>query len=172
MKVNRPSDKKLKDRLESWKAESGESAESSAVEGEEPAFDKAVSRETIEMLDMEVKDLVVEIKKRGKVLSERPTISNLRHYKQAMASFMKKSLDLSKEVKSLEGRRSIQDIQQGEEKKVHHIVTTIDERVDDLTESIVDKEQDRVDVTDMVGEIKGLVVDLVDKVEQQADDAL
>jgi len=172
MKVNRPSDKKLKNQLESWKAESGETEEGEGISGDESIFDKAVSKEKIQMLDMEVQDLVVEIKKRGSVLSDRPTIGNLRQYKQAMASFLKKSLALSKEVKSIEGRRSIQDRLEGNEEKIHNIVVTIDDKLDDLTESIVDKEQKRVDVTDMVGEIKGLVVDLVSEVEQQADDAL
>lgn len=171
MKVNRPSDKKLKNQLESWKSEAKEAAEGEAIDGGDSVFDRQVSQEKIQMLDMEVQDLVVEIKKRGSSLSERPTIPNLRQYKQAMASFLKKSLALSKEVKSMVGRRSIQDIRQGKEEKVHHIVVTIDEKLEDLTDSIVDKEQSRVDVTDMVGEIKGLVVDLVSEVKSQADEA-
>lgn len=169
MKVNRPSDKKLKDRLNSWKAEASESGETEGVERED-TFDRAVSRESIEILDMEVEDLVVEIKKRGSVLTSRPTIGNLHRYKEAMATFLKKSLALSKEVKHLMGRRSIQDIQQGENEKEHHIVSTIDERMETLTESIVEKEQDRVDVTDMVREIKGLVVDLKDTVQGKASE--
>jgi uncharacterized protein YaaR (DUF327 family) len=170
MKVNRPSEKKLKENLESWKSES--SGDTEGVDGDESVFDRAVSRETIEMLDMEVQDLVVEIKKRGSLLTDKPTIEKLHEYKQAMATFLKKSLALSKEVKSIQGRRSIDDIRQGNEEKTHRIIDTIDERMDDLTESIVEKEQDRVEVTDMVNEIKGLVVDLVSEVEQQADEAL
>lgn len=173
MKINRPTNKKLDKRLKDWKAEAKKGEGASDVDRDQATFDRVVSREKLQLLDMEVQDLVVEIKKRGTVLSEQPTMKNLRSYKQVMASFLKKSLHLSKEVTTIQGKRpNVRARMQGAQEKTHHVVQTIDEKLDDLTTSIVSKEQGRVEVTEMVGEIKGLVVDLVKGIRDQADDEL
>lgn len=173
MKINRSANKKLNKQLKEWKREAREGEGTSDVKRDETSFDRVVSQETIQLLDMEVQDLVVEIKKRGSVLTEQPTMQNLRRYKEAMSSFLKKSLHLSREVTTIRGKRpNLQAQIRGQEEKTHHIVQTIDEKLDQLTGSIVKKEQGRVEVTDMVGEIKGLVVDLVKGIRSNVEDPL
>ncbi|MFB6357115.1 MAG: DUF327 family protein [bacterium] len=174
MRINKSSDKKLKDQLKKWKSgegeETGEGETIDSQSTDESTFGATVRSQKIKLLDMQVNDLVDEIKQRGNSLVQRPSVSNLNQYKEAMASFLKKAQDMAKQIKKLTGRRSFEDIKEGNEEKTHVIVDTIDEKMDTLTDKLMNREQERIDVNEDVGEIRGLVIDLVSTLEEARPD--
>lgn len=169
MKVNRPSEKRLKKQLNKWR-ESGDVSSDTSADGAE-SFQESVQEQEIELLDMEVHDLVEELEKRGQALVNHPSVIHIRQYQQAMASFLKKSLELSKEIERMTGRRNIQDIKEGKEKKEHVIVNTIDEKMEVVAENILNQETDNLNLVDRVGELQGLVVDLVSTINDSDEGA-
>ncbi|MFP4686730.1 MAG: DUF327 family protein [bacterium] len=176
MKVDRTSDRELKNQLKRWKKSALKSADNSQIKTEpEDTFGAAVSQKEFDLLDMEVRDLVTEIDKRGQALVDNPTITHARHYKRAIASFLKKTLLLSKKVKKIQGHRNLNltralssaigDNENNPYEKTYLIVNTIDEKTEKLTEAILNKETERIDLAENVNEIKGLIVDLLSRVK-------
>lgn len=165
MKINRRSEKRLKKQLDKWK-ESDQS--SGAGETEEPQeFRETVEKNRLETLDLEVQDLVEELNKRGEALVDHPSVAHVRKYQQALASFLEKSLELSKEITRIRGRRNLADLQDGNEQKEHVIVQTIDEKIDNLSDAVLNAQSREIDLADRVGELQGLVVDLVSSLENR-----
>lgn len=165
MRINRKSEKRLKKQLEKWK-DTDQSTEASDTE-EPPTFRETVESNTLETLDMEVQDLVDELDSRGDALVEHPTVTHVRKYQQALASFLEKSLDLSKEITRVRGRRNLDDLREGNDQKEHVIVRTIDEKMDELSDRIIKSQSREIDVAGRVGELQGLVVDLVSSLEDR-----
>lgn len=165
MKINRRSEKRLKKQLEKWK-DSDQATGVSDTE-EPPSFQDTVETNTLETLDMEVQDLVEELDTRGDALVEHPTVTHVRKYQQVLASFLEKSLKLSKEITRVRGRRNLDDLREGNDQKEHVIVRTIDEKMDELSESIIDSQSEEIDIAGRVGDLQGLVVDLVSSLENR-----
>ncbi len=169
MKVNRTIDKKLRDQLDRWKTETGKTGEGeeTATTEDTQTFEKAIAEREFELLDMEIQDLVEEVTRQGEKLKENQTPKTARRYKQVMASFLKKALEMSREVEVRKGKRSLslEDLQKNEEKQ-HHIVKTIDEKMDKLTKAVVNRQEENIDLANHIDEIKGLVVDLVATVKE------
>ena len=179
MKIDRPSDRELKNELKRWKAAAGKSGDSGEIKSateNTASFEEAVGSRELELLDMEVRDLVSEIDKRGQALIDNPTIPHARRYKQAVASLLKKALSLSKQVEKVSGRRNLNLAQalssalgdDGDpQEKTYVIVNTIDEKTDRLVNAILKNETGRIDLAASVNEIKGLVVDLLSEVRPE-----
>ncbi len=170
MQINKALDKQLKDSLSGFKTTEGGEAGATAAPGEEAEdFKKTIKKREFELLDMEVQELVEEVTERGEQLKENQTPENAHRYKQAMASFMKKALKLSRKVEVKRGKRSLSlsDLQKNDEKK-HRIVEKIDERMDKLTEALVSRQEENIDVAGHVDQIKGLVIDLVSAIKEPA----
>lgn len=163
MKINRRSEKRLKKQLDKWK-ESGEAAGVESEESRRSSFDEAYDENRLEMLDMEVQDLVDELDKRGQALIDHPTPAQIREYQQALASFLDKTMKLSKEIERVSGKRNLKDLREGNEQKEHVIVRTIDEKVDELADSVLKSQEQEIDLAERIGELQGLVVDLVSSI--------
>jgi len=169
MKINRRSEKRLKKQLEKWKDTDQASGTS---DSEDPqTFQDTVETNRLETLDMEVQELVEELDTRGDALVEHPTVSHVRKYQQVLASFLEKSLELSKEITRVRGRRNLDDLREGNDQKEHVIVRTIDEAMEELSESIIESQQEEIDIAGRVGDLQGLVVDLVSSLENRNPEA-
>lgn len=168
MKINRRSEKRLKKELNKWK-ESGETSNVEAEEKKSSTFDEAYDENRLEMLDMEVQDLVDELDKRGDALIDHPTPTQIREYQQALASFLDRAMELSKEIERVRGKRNLKDLREGNENKEHVIVRTIDETVDELTDDVMQSQQKELDLADRIGELQGLVIDLVSTITPDDD---
>lgn len=176
MKLNKALDKKLKRQVNKWKDSAQKAGDSGLLESESEEtekFQKTVKNQKFELLDMEVKDLVEEIQSTGQMLVEHPTPTHARHYQRAIASFLKKSQQLSKQVKEIKAERKFGVSEalstgRGEEDpntKKHKIVSTIDEKLDNVTSAVIENEEERIDLAQNVEEIRGLVIDLVSKIK-------
>lgn len=160
MKINRSSEKRLKKQLQKWK-DTGEAEQTDSDDTSRSTFDETFDSNKLEMLDMEVQQLVEELDSRGQALVEHPTPTHIREYQQALASFLDKTMTLSKEILRVKGKRNLSDLREGNEQKEHVIVSTIDEKVDNLAHDVLESQQEEIRLSERIGEIQGLVVDLM-----------
>jgi uncharacterized protein YaaR (DUF327 family) len=98
--------------------------------------------------------LMRDIDDQGKLLSESRTVDELRKYKGLVKEFMEDAVKLGL---SLEERRGFN--RRGRT-KIYKIVKEVDRKLLDLTDAVLKKEKSGLDILDMVGEIKGLIVNV------------
>nr|WP_275899699.1 YaaR family protein [Bacillus piscicola] len=98
--------------------------------------------------------MIDDIEDQGKVLAESRTAEELRKYKQLVKDFLQEAVDhgLSLEEKRGFNRRG--------RTKVYKIVEEVDRKLLDLTNAVLEKEKSGIGILDMVGEIRGLLVNV------------
>lgn len=98
--------------------------------------------------------LLASVEQQGKRLAEQRTLENMVAYKQAIKQFLGESL-----------RHGIQLTDRaasgfGEGAPPHQIVQVIDEKVIALQDQLLDNEAESIEILEIVGEIKGLLLNL------------
>jgi uncharacterized protein len=105
---------------------------------------------TLEVLNKKMQD----IENQGSKLVESKTIENLRKYKRLVKDFIndavKNGLDLQ-EQRGFNYRGSA---------KTYKLVKEVDKKLVDLTNDVLNKEKDGLDLLGIVGEIKGMLVNI------------
>ncbi len=108
----------------------------------------------LEVIERRLAELVDEIVEAGNELSRSPTRRNLERYKRKIKEFLqlveKKLYKLSGKV-DLETRRP----------KLHVVVEEINERLEELTKALIEAEKPTINLAARVGEINGLIIDLL-----------
>lgn len=95
-----------------------------------------------------------EIDAYGNKLVESRTVENLRKYKKLVKDFLQ---DTVKNGLDLQNQRGFS--QRGSA-KVYKLVKEVDKKLVNLTNSVLDKEQKGLDILGVVGEIKGLLINI------------
>lgn len=108
-----------------------------------------------EFLKERLEDLLLDIDKQSKVLSEILNFDELRKYKELVKNFMQ---EVTKRTYKLEERRIFD---KSGKKKIFNVIKKINERLDELTNIFINKEIDKLQVLEKLGEIKGLLIDLI-----------
>jgi uncharacterized protein YaaR (DUF327 family) len=98
--------------------------------------------------------LITDIEDQGKVLAQSQTVEDLREYKKLIKELVD---DTIKYGLSLEERRGFN--RRGRS-KVYKIVEEVDKKVLELTNAVLDKQKTGLELLDMVGEIKGLLINI------------
>lgn len=98
--------------------------------------------------------MMIAIEDQGKVLAETRTVDELRKYKKMVKEFMEDAVNLGL---SLEERRGFN--RRGRT-KIYKIVKEVDSKLIDLTNAVLQKEKKGLQILDMVGEIKGLLINI------------
>ncbi|WP_017728255.1 YaaR family protein [Halalkalibacterium ligniniphilum] len=98
--------------------------------------------------------LMQKIDDQGKVLADSRTVDELRKYKQLVKEFIQDAVDLGLKLEERRGfnRRG--------RTKIYKIVQEVDRKLLDLTDAVLAKEKKGLDILSMVGEIKGLLVNI------------
>jgi uncharacterized protein len=113
-------------------------------------MDKKRADMTLENLTKQMQ----EIESQGTKLAESRTVENLRKYKKLVKGFLddaiKNGLDLQ-EQRGFSFRGS---------SKIYKLVKEVDKKLVDLTNTVLDKEQEGINILEMVGEIKGMLVNI------------
>lgn len=99
-------------------------------------------------------ELLTKIDDQGKTLSESRTIDELRKYKQLVKEFMDDAVKLGL---SLEERKGFN--RRGRT-KVYKIVREVDQKLLNLTDAVLNEQKKGLDILNMVGEIRGLLVNV------------
>jgi uncharacterized protein YaaR (DUF327 family) len=90
-----------------------------------------------------------EIEGCGNKLVQSRTIENLRKYKKSVKEFMNYAVKNGLDTKSQSGWGST---------RVYKLVKQVDSKLIDLTNAVLDKGKQSIDILGMVGEIKGMLI--------------
>lgn len=113
-------------------------------------MDKKRSETTYDRLTKKV----AEIETQGKKLADTHSVENLRKYKRMIKDFMEDAIKNGLELTEHRG------FNQRGSTKVYKLVKEVDKKLIDLTNEVLDKEKKGLDILNVVGEIKGLLINM------------
>ncbi|EHL79717.1 MULTISPECIES: YaaR family protein [Bacillus] len=122
-----------------------------AVHGQ---FSNLVQQYDQKLKDEQLKQLMANIDEAGERLAKSRNLQDLVKYKTLIKKFIKETVDYGMELSS---SHSWNLYGEGRQLKV---VKTIDEKLVELAEDLVNKEKLTIDILGKIGEIKGLLINL------------
>lgn len=143
-------DKSVKKKTKSFiKAESSEISVKQS-----PFYDKLLEVTEIKEIKLELDQLIDEIDNTGRKFAKKPNIENLKEYKSLIKAFLDTVIDKMFKIKEKMGHRS------WVKQKVYITVDKINKKLEQLTNFILKKEKENIDLLATLDEIRGLLVDL------------
>lgn len=111
----------------------------------------------IEEADLQAKvcTLMNEISEQGKKISKHTDVKDMRRYRQLIKDFINEIVYRSHEF----SRENFLD-KKGRH-RVYGIVRLVDENLDKLAEELLKDEKDNIAILNLVGEIRGLLLDII-----------
>ncbi|WP_077214816.1 YaaR family protein [Bacillus dakarensis] len=118
------------------------------------SFQEVIGKNRQSMVHEKLTKLVSEIEQQGKKLSENQTVDELRKYKKMVKQFMDEAVQNGLRLEEQRGfnRRG--------RTKIYKIVKEVDRALVDLTNTVLDKEKNSLDILGKVGEIKGMLINI------------
>lgn len=117
-------------------------------------FNELVQKQDQKMQIGQLQSLLKDIESAGERLSRSRTFKDLSKYKTLVKKFVKEAVDFGMNLKQ---SHSWNQYGQGRSLK---IVETIDDKLVELTEGVLEKEDSSIDLLGKIGEIKGLLINL------------
>jgi len=117
-------------------------------------FDQMVQSKSAQLSQTELHRLMSELTTQGKRITRYRSLRDLAIYKRLVRKFIKEAVDHGVALKQFHG-----SVVTGDTRKLV-IVEEIDERLIELTEAVMDQEKGSVELLAMIGEIKGLLINL------------
>lgn len=118
------------------------------------SFQEVMTKGREKINEQKFQKLLQEIDDAGKTLAESRTIEDLRRYKQLVKELMN---DVVKYGISLEERRGFS--RKGRT-KIYKILSEVDKKLLQVTDEVLKKESRGLSILDLVGEIKGLLINI------------
>ncbi|WP_026585147.1 YaaR family protein [Bacillus sp. J33] len=122
--------------------------------GNRAKFYEMVQKQDQKMQASQLQGLLKDIDAAGERLSRSRTFKDLAKFKTLVKRFVKEAVDFGMELKQ---RKSWNQFGQGRSLRV---VETIDEKLSELTDELMKKEESSIEILGKVGEIKGLLINL------------
>lgn len=107
--------------------------------------------------DMEVErlnKLVSDIEDQGKILAESCTVEDLKRYKNLVKEFMS---DVVKNGVKLQQSRGFN---RGGKTRIYKIISKVDDKLLELSDTVLNRQEKGLHVLKIVGEIKGMLIDI------------
>ena len=97
---------------------------------------------------------LVDIENQGKKLAEHRTVEDLNKFKKLVKDLMDDAVKFGLKLEEKQGftRRG--------KSKIYKIIKEVDKKLLDITDATLDKQKSNLDILAMVGEIKGLIVNI------------
>ncbi len=108
----------------------------------------------LEALERRLAELVDEIIEAGNDLARSPTRRNLEKYKKKIKEFLKL---VEKKLYKLSGRMDLES----KKPKLHVVAEEVDKRIAEIAEAVFKAERPTLNIAARVGEINGLILDLL-----------
>lgn len=118
------------------------------------SFQQVVRREQQRLHENELNRLIKDITTQGERLAKSRTFKDLARYKSLVKSFIKEAVQFGLELKE---ERSWS--MNGDSRKLM-IVKEVDEKLIQLTDDLLNQEKESIDILGLIGEIKGLLINL------------
>lgn len=118
---------------------------------------KFILASNIEEADLQAKvsALMNEISDQGKKISKHTDVRDMRRYRQLIKEFINEVVYRSHEF----SRENFLD-RRGRH-RVYGIIRLVDENLDKLAEALLRDEKDNIEILNLVGEIRGLLLDII-----------
>lgn len=117
-------------------------------------FDSLVHTQTQKLREDELKRLMSDITKQGEKVARFRSFKDLARYKKLVKSFVEESVQYGMDLK-----QSHSWSMDGENRRLT-LVQSVDEKLNELTDAVLQQETKSIDVLGIIGEIKGLLVNL------------
>jgi len=124
------------------------------VPSESISFAELMQKKRDEANMEKVNKLIQDIEDQGKVLAETSTVEELLKYKKLVKEFID---DTVKNGLAMEERRGFN--RRGRT-KIYKMITEVDKKLLELTDAVIKKEEKGLRILDLVGEIKGLLINV------------
>ncbi|MDD2421500.1 MAG: YaaR family protein [Heliobacteriaceae bacterium] len=122
--------------------------------GEKVSFTEVMHRRREELDRAKLDKLIAQIDDQGQILANTRTVEDLKHYKALVKKFL---ADAVKHALRVEERRGFN--RRGRA-KIYKTVAKVDEKLLALTDAVLKKQAKSLQILELVGEIKGLLVDI------------
>lgn len=146
-------DKTIKEKLKQIKKSKSSETPKISIK-QSPFYDKLLEITEVKEINLDLDKLIEEIDNAGKKFANKPDMHNLQEYKSLIKAFLNIIIDKIFKIKEKMGYRSW--IKQ----KVFITVEKINEKLEKLMNSILEKENENINLLATLDEIKGLLVDL------------
>lgn len=117
-------------------------------------FGRMVNSEALKIKQEGLEKLVQEIENQGEKLSRFRTFRELTKFKRMVKSFLQETV-----YKGLELQKSTSFNFEGHH-NTHALVKEVDEKLVELTDDVMNQEKKTVDLLGLIGEVKGLLINL------------
>ncbi len=154
MDIKRVDSKKaVKEKIKSLKKP--KTTESSGISVQQsPFYDKLLEITEVKEINLELDKLIDQVDKVGKKFSNNPDIQNLQEYKSLIKAFLDTMIQKMYKIKEKMGHRS------WVKQKVFITVEKINEKLEQLTKFVLEKQTENINLLATLDEIRGLLVDL------------
>jgi uncharacterized protein YaaR (DUF327 family) len=124
------------------------------VASESISFTEVIGKKREDLVYTKMTKMMQDIEDQGKVLAESRTVEDLKKYKKLVKQFMEDAVNNGLKLEDQRGfnRRG--------RTKVYKIVKEVDKKLIDLTNAVIEKEKNGLNILDLVGEIKGLLINI------------
>lgn len=98
--------------------------------------------------------LIEDIDEQGKILAQSLTVEDLKNYKRKVKEFVSEAVKYGLKVQQSRG------FNRGGRMRMYKTVQKVDEKLLELTDAVISKEEKGLKVLNLVGEIRGLLLDI------------
>jgi len=140
------------EKIRKKKVKKGDSKKTGKADDTSGFFDILMETE-IEISEKELKKMVDEIFVQGNRFVRSPTMPNLNSYKESIKKYLKK---VEKKMYRVKEEMNLEN----DSPRLHIIAEKVDEKIQQITESIMNKEKNTLFYAARVEEINGLLLDL------------
>ena len=98
--------------------------------------------------------LIQDIDEQGKVLAQSLTVEDLKNYKKKVKEFVTEAVKYGLKVQQSRG------FNRGGRMRMYKTVQKVDEKLLELADAVISKEEKGLKVLNLVGEIRGLLLDI------------
>ncbi|MFZ0371350.1 MAG: YaaR family protein [Halobacillus sp.] len=119
-----------------------------------PRFDQLVQSQTRQLQEVQLNQLIKSINAQGERVARFRSFRDLAKYKRLIKDFVKESVNYGMNLKHSHSWN-----QYGQTRKLT-LVESVDVKLAELTEAVMDEEKKTIDLLGLIGEIKGLLINL------------
>lgn len=117
-------------------------------------FRDVVDQQQSRITTNKLKEMLSKIDVAGERLAKSRTVRELKDYKNLVKAFMEEA------VKHGVGLEERQGFSRRGRPKIYKMVTEVNEKLVELTDALINKEQKGIDILSKIGEIKGMLVNM------------
>lgn len=125
-----------------------------AIDEASISFREVMSTRRDEISSERLNKLMEDVDEQGKVLAQSMTVEDLRDYKKKVKEFLSEAVKYGLKVQQSRG------FNRGGRMKMYKTVQKVDEKLLELTDAVINKQEKGIKVLSLIGEIRGLLVDV------------